>query len=125
MGKATTLSTSSESEKNGSRLRAFFSGRDNPGGSGSRRAVWRVGGILMRSVFTLSAVLVAAFLATACVEGVDEVNGVDDAELEEVEVDMPAETAPDVVRSPQSFNRSDDPDEGGQIKPISRNAAKR
>jgi PBP1b-binding outer membrane lipoprotein LpoB len=79
----------------------------------------------MRSVFTLSAVLVAAFLATACVEGVDEVNEVDDAELEEVEVDLPAAPEPDVVRSPQSFNRSDDPDEGGQIKATSRNAAKR
>lgn len=125
MQKTTTLSASSESEGNRSRLRAFVSGRHNPGGSGSRRAVWRVGGILMRSVFTMSAVLVAAFLATACVEGFDEVHEDDDAELEEVEMDLPAAPAPDVVSSPQSFNRSDDPDEGGQIKPTSRNAVKR
>jgi hypothetical protein len=78
----------------------------------------------MRNVFTLSAVLMAAFLATACVEGIDEGNEVDDAELEEVEVEVPAAPDPDVVKSPQSVSRTDDPDEGGQIKPTSRTAVK-
>jgi hypothetical protein len=79
----------------------------------------------MRNVFTLTAVLAAAFLTSACLEGFEEVNEGDDVELEEVEMDPPAAPAPDVESSPHSFNRSDDPDEGGQIKPSSRNAVKR
>lgn len=71
-----------------------------------------------------------AIFATACVEGVegDEgidgiedvdgiegVEGIDDANLRGA-ADQPAKPDPDALRSPQSLQRNDDPDEGGQNK---------
>ncbi len=78
----------------------------------------------MRSVFTFCAVLMAAVFATACVEGVDEVDGIDDEELEEVEVELPAAHEPEVVTLPQEIQFNDDPDEGGQIKRAADRAAR-
>lgn len=78
----------------------------------------------MRSVFTFCAVLMAAVFATACVEGVDRVEGIDDEELEEVEVELPTAHEPEVVTLPQAIQRNDDPDEGGQIKPTANRAAR-
>jgi hypothetical protein len=82
----------------------------------------------MRSVFTFCAVVMAAVLATACVEGVDEVDGIDDEESEEVEVEveveLPAAPEPEVVTPPQEIRLNDDPDEGGQIKRAADRAAR-
>lgn len=78
----------------------------------------------MRSVFTCCAVLMAAVLATACVEGVDGVDGIDEEQLEEVEGEPPAAQEPEVVTLPQAIQLNDDPDEGGQIKPRSNHAAR-
>lgn len=78
----------------------------------------------MRSVFTFCAVLMAAVFATACVEGVDGVEGIDDEELLEAEVESPTEHEPEVVTLPQALRRNDDPDEGGQIKPAANRAAR-
>lgn len=76
----------------------------------------------MRSVFTWSAVLMMAVFATACVEGVD---GVDDGEYGDgSEVEVEDEELPAPPDSPQSLNRNDDPDEGGQIKPKANNVAR-
>ncbi len=69
----------------------------------------------MRSVFTCLAGLMAAVLATACVEGAYGVEGNDDDEQEERE--PPAASEPEVETLPQALQLSDDPDEGGQIKP--------
>lgn len=68
-----------------------------------------------------------AIFATACVEDVDgaegiegidaieDVDGIDDANLRGA-ADQPAKPDPDALRSPQSLQRNDDPDEGGQNK---------
>lgn len=78
----------------------------------------------MRSVFTCCAVLMAAVLATACVEGVEGVDGIDEDQLEEVEGEPPAVQEPEVVTLPQVIQLNDDPDEGGQIKRRSNHATR-
>lgn len=72
----------------------------------------------MRSVFTFCAVLMTAVFATACVEGVDGMDEIDDEELveDEVEVELPTAHEPELVTLPQEIRLNDDPDEGGQIK---------
>lgn len=78
----------------------------------------------MRSVFTCCAGLMAAVLATACVEGVDGVDGIDEEQLEEVEGEPPAAQEPEVVTLPQAIQHNDDPDEGGQVKRNPNHAAR-